>query len=185
MTSFRCSKETERLIVRPLEKEDYAVWLSGFNERMPSQYRHDKGKLNMEECTEGWFAELVEKHQRMAQEDTAYIFGVFQCKDGSHLGMIDFSTYERADFQWGRIGYSIHNQFWGQGFGSEAVMGALEIAFQQLKYHRIEAHINLDNEASIKLAERAGMKYECVRKGFIFEFGEWTDNLVYYINAPQ
>jgi [ribosomal protein S5]-alanine N-acetyltransferase len=63
------------------------------------------------------------------------------------------------------------------------VKEALNIAFNPLKYHRVEAHINLDNSVSIKLAESAGMEFECKRKGFIFEFGEWTDNLIYYKNS--
>ena len=60
---------------------------------------------------------------------------------------------------------------------------ALAIAFQHLKFHRIEAHINLDNAPSVKLAESVGMECECIRKGFIYEHDEWTDHLVYYKNA--
>ncbi|WP_409250868.1 GNAT family N-acetyltransferase [Bacillus sp. SCS-153A] len=183
MDSFTYKTETERLIVRPLAEKDYLDWYRGFNERRPSQYRHDQGKLDMSECSEDWFASLVKKHQSLALEDTAFVFGVFAKKDGTHLGMVDFSTLARDNFQWGRIGYSIHNQFWGKGYGKEAVAGALDIAFRELKYHRIEAHINLDNQASIRLAESVGMEFECIRKGFIYEFGEWTDNLVYYKNA--
>jgi [ribosomal protein S5]-alanine N-acetyltransferase len=29
------------------------------------------------------------------------------------------------------------------------------------------------------------MRYECTRKGFIFENGVWTDNHVYYMNAED
>ena len=183
MNTFTYKTETERLIVRPLAEKDYSEWYRGFNGRRASQYRHDQGKLDMGECTEEWFSSLVEKHQTLASEDTAYVFGVFGKVSGKHLGMVDFSTLAREDFQWGRLGYSIHNQYWGNGFGKEAVAGALEIAFSELKYHRIEAHINLDNQASIRLAESVGMEFECIRKAFIYEFGEWTDNLVYFINA--
>ncbi|WP_328515388.1 GNAT family protein [Halobacillus yeomjeoni] len=60
----------------------------------------------------------------------------------------------------------------------------MNLAFTQLGFHRIEAHINTDNPASVKLAERVGLEYECTRKGFIYEFGEWTDNLIYCKNSP-
>ncbi|KAB2330808.1 GNAT family N-acetyltransferase [Cytobacillus depressus] len=99
--------------------------------------------------------------------------------------MVDFSTLARDDFQWGRIGYTIHNQYWRKGYGKEAVNEALKIAFKYLNFHRIEAHINIDNSASINLAESVGMEYECTRKGFIFEFGEWTDNLIYFKNSIE
>ncbi|MFY7868145.1 MAG: GNAT family N-acetyltransferase [Exiguobacterium sp.] len=55
----------------------------------------------------------------------------------------------------------------------------MSIAFDDLQFKRIEAHINLDNEASIRLAERVGMSYECTREGFIFENEDWVDHLVY------
>lgn len=35
----------------------------------------------------------------------------------------------------------------------------------------------------LKLAESIGMKFECMRKGYIYECGEWTDHLVYYKNS--
>ena len=54
---------------------------------------------------------------------------------------------------------------------------------ETLKFHRIEAHINLDNQPSIQLIEKLGFEFECIRKGFIFEHGQWTDNYVYYLNT--
>lgn len=180
---FDYTSETDRLIVRPLKKEDYENWLHEYENRLPSQHPYDEGKMDMSICTQEWFHNLVDKHQELALEDKAHIFGVFRKNDGTHIGMIDFSTLARDDFQWGRIGYTIHNQYWRLGYGKEAVNAALDIAFQQLNFHRIEAHINLDNNPSVKLAESVGMEFECIRRGFIFENGEWTDNLVYYKNA--
>ena len=68
------------------------------------------------------------------------------------------------------------------GNGKEAVNTALNLAFEKINYHRIEAHINLNNIASIKLAESVGMVYECTRKGFLYEDEKWTDQFVYYKN---
>ncbi|WP_142130323.1 GNAT family N-acetyltransferase [Bacillus sp. SLBN-3] len=174
---------TERMEIRPLRAEDYDNWFEQFDSRYPALSRHDQGKLDMSVCTKEWFCRLVESHQGLARTDDTYIFGVFRLEDGTHLGMIDLSTLARGSFQWARIGYTIHNQHWRNGYGKEAVKAVLELAFNELNYHRVEAHINLDNPPSIKLAESVGMKYECRRKGFIYEHDEWTDHLVYYCNA--
>ncbi|MBM6617124.1 GNAT family N-acetyltransferase [Bacillus suaedaesalsae] len=185
MKNFDDNIETARLIVRPYEKNDYNNWLTMFNNRLPSQHQYDDGKIDMSICTREWFDQLIQKHQQMALEDHIYVFGIFRRSDGSNLGSIDFSTIMRDEYQWARFGYTIHNQFWRKGYGSEAVKAAIHLAFTSLHYNRIEAHINLDNEASIKLAERVGLVFECVRKGFIFENDMWTDHLVYAINKQE
>ncbi|WP_371320156.1 GNAT family N-acetyltransferase [Chengkuizengella axinellae] len=169
-------------MIRPLIEEDYQNWLNEFNNRLPSQHKYDKGKMDMSECTQEWFHQLVENHQQLAINDTAHVFGIFRKEDGKHIGMIDFSTLARNDFQWARLGYTIHNQYWRNGYGKEAVGAALQIAFSELKFHRVEVHINMGNVPSVRLAESVGMKFECIREGFIFENGEWTDHRVYCIN---
>ncbi len=85
---------------------------------------------------------------------------VFKKEDGKHVGYVDFSTLLRDPFQWGRMGYTIHNQFWKMGYGKEAVKAAIQLAFEQINYHRLEEHINLDNLPSVKLAESVGMQFE-------------------------
>ncbi|WP_042148495.1 GNAT family N-acetyltransferase [Paucisalibacillus sp. EB02] len=180
---FNYNTETERLIIRPYNNEDYLNWLTQYNKRMPSQHKYDDGKVDMSICTEKWFEELIKNHQQMASDDKVYVFGIFRKEDNAHLGAIDFSTIMRDEFQWARFGYTIHNHSWRKGYGKEAVKAAIVLAFEKLNYHRIEAHINIDNTPSIKLAESVGMQFECIRKGFIYEFDEWTDNLIYYINS--
>lgn len=183
--TFALFCESERLAVRPLQNEDYQNWLNEFENRLPSQHRHDTGNIDMSECTLDWFQNLVKRHQSLAESDTGYVFAIFRKSDGKHIGMIDFSTLTRDNFQWARIGYTIHNQHWRNGYGKEAVLAALHIAFHELHYHRIEAHINVDNSPSVQLAKSVGMEFECIRKGFIFENEQWTDHLIYYINSQK
>ncbi|MFC4735996.1 GNAT family N-acetyltransferase [Bacillus daqingensis] len=179
-TDRRTDHRRGGLTLRPLLQRDFSAWYKSYSSRHPSQHRHDEGQLDMSVCTEEWFAGILARHRQLAEEDRTYVYGVFH-ENGRHLGAVDFSTLDR-DYQWGRIGYQIHNQYWGRGFGFQALQHALHIGFTELDYHRIEAHINLDNDASIRTAEKAGMQYECTRERFIYEFGEWTDNLVYYLN---
>ncbi|WP_121615514.1 GNAT family N-acetyltransferase [Virgibacillus halodenitrificans] len=176
--------ETDRLIIRPLQNQDYERWMEGFRNRLPSQHKYDGNKMDMHGWTPQKFNEdVITKLQQLADRDEAYVFGVFRKSDQKHIGKVELSTIMRDEFQWGLLGYTIHNQYWRNGYGKEAVKEALSLAFKDLHFHRIEAHINIDNKPSIKLAESAGMEFECTRKGFIYEFEEWTDNLVYFMNA--
>lgn len=183
-TKIKLQSETERLVIRPLQNQDYERYLEGFHNRLPSQHKYDDDKMDLSAWTQTTFKhDVVAKLQELANRDEAHVFGVFRKSDQKHLGKVEFCTIMRDEFQWGLLGYTIHNQFWRNGYGKEAVKGALNIAFGSLGFHRIEAHINIDNEPSIRLAESIGMEYECTRKDFIYEFDEWTDNLVYYMNS--
>ncbi|WP_037985859.1 GNAT family N-acetyltransferase [Thalassobacillus devorans] len=175
--------ETERLILRPLQNEDYEQWLEGFRNRLPSQYKYDGDGIDVDAWTQQKFNDVVARYKRLAERDELYVFGVFRKSDQKHIGSVEFSTIMRDEFQWGMLGYRIHNQFWKQGYGREAVKEGLSIAFRDLNFHRMEAHINVDNSPSIRLAESAGMDYECTRKRFIYEENDWTDNLIYYMNT--
>ncbi len=75
----------------------------------------------MSVCTEAWFSDMVDNQHKSMAEDREYIFGVFRKTDGAQIGTLDLSTLMRYDFQWARIGYTIHNHFWGNGYGQESV----------------------------------------------------------------
>lgn len=183
MEKVKLQSETERLTLRPLQKEDYERWLEGFSKRLPSQYKYDGEKMDLKDCTQEKFNNVVTEHRELADRDKIYVFGVFRKSDQKHIGMVELCTLLRREFQWGLLSYIIHNQFWKNGYGTEAVKEGIRMGFENLGYHRIEAHINVDNAPSIRLVERVGLTYECTRKGFIYEFDRWNDNHVYYMNS--
>lgn len=136
---FNIVSETERLVMRPLREEDYKQWLEGFHNKLPSQNKYDDDKTDMSEWTQEAFNDVVQKHQELAIKDEVYVFSLFRKKDNKNIGYVDFSTIMRDEFQWGAIGYRLHNQFWRQGYGKEAVKEALHIAFKSLHFHRIHS----------------------------------------------
>ncbi len=150
--------QTERLTLRPLQPSDYDAWLAGFSGCLAQQHRHDPGPVDLEGCdgpSAGpvfghytWFTNICAQHQQEALDDQFYVFGVFHRETNQHLGTIDFATLCRDGYQWAIFGYAIHNQYWRQGFGKEAVRAALIAGFESLGYHRIEAAINLDKHES-------------------------------------
>lgn len=172
--------ETERLILRAFNDGDYESWLDGFNQRLPSQYKYDDGYTNMESATKEWFSDWVKGFEKAKENDEMYILAIFRKEDGVNLGKVELITILRMDYQWAMMGYSIHNQYWRKGYGTESVIAAKKYFFESLKFQRIELHINIDNSPSEMLAKRTGFKYECTREKFSIEGGEWVDFLIYY-----
>lgn len=174
--------ETERLIVRFLEKTDYNAFVKGYKNSLPSRNRFDEGCFDTSFMTFAWFDNLMERRSREAEADYCYMFNIFRKEDGLSIGYCDITPHRREEFQYARIGYTIHNQFWNKGYATECVGALIRIGFDILNLHRLEAHINLDNPASKRVAQKAGLCFECIRKAFIYEDGQWTDNEVYFIN---
>ncbi|TKI85609.1 GNAT family N-acetyltransferase [Bacillus mycoides] len=111
--------ETERLIIRPFQKEDYESWLDGFNKRLPSQYKYDDGYHDMSSSTKEWFTEWIRGFDEAARRDEMYVLGIFQKEDGANIGKLELIKILRMDYQWAMMGYSIHNQHWKNGYGAE------------------------------------------------------------------
>lgn len=182
MENTKLYATTERLIIRPFNDNDYTNWYAGFDNRLPSQYNYDDGHKDMSSYTEEWYINWINSFEQAAEKDEMYILGLFRKEDGKNIGKVELITILRMDYQWAMMGYSIHNQFWKNGYGIESVKAATELFFTNLNFHRIELHINTDNDPSKKLAERAGFKFECKREEFSFENDEWTDFLIYFQN---
>jgi hypothetical protein len=58
------------------------------------------------------------------------------------------------------IGYRLRRPFWGQGYATEAVLAVRDYAFNVLCIKSLIALIDPQNAASIRVAEKAGMRYE-------------------------
>lgn len=173
--------ETARLSIRPYQIADYKMWAEGYKNRLPSTYPHDEGN-DGETYSKKWFIEWVEEFHDSAVEDDTYLFGVFRKTDGAHIGEIELNTILREDYEWGMMGYTMHNQFHRQGYGTESVIAAAELFFEDLRFHRLELQVHVDNEPSQKLAARAGFTYECTRENYFYEGGKWIDQKIYVKN---
>lgn len=58
------------------------------------------------------------------------------------------------------IGYRLARAWWNQGYATEAVIAARDYAFNKLGLPRLIALIDPANVTSIRVAEKAGLRYE-------------------------
>jgi len=63
----------------------------------------------------------------------------------------------------------------GRGAGTFAVEKLCEIAFRELKTHRVELGVYTDNYAAVRVYEKCGFKREAVFRRFIHHDGKWRD----------
>ncbi|MCM2277591.1 MAG: GNAT family N-acetyltransferase [Oligoflexia bacterium] len=172
-------RKTRRLVVRPLVSSDDLAWKAAYSTMLPKRNAFDPTNRKPRELSVRRFrADLKSRNEGMAA-DRYYGFGVFHRKSGELVGQVGIMDVQRGISQSAYLGYVIFNRYWNQGFGKEAVRAAVDIAFRDLRLHRVEAGIRPRNRRSILLARSLGFRKEGLKKRAVLMHGEWVDLVMY------
>ncbi|GAA2397601.1 GNAT family protein [Actinomadura vinacea] len=106
---------------------------------------------------------------------TAVGFVVCLRSTGAIAGFVGISRIERASYEKGVLGYGAFVPHQGCGFMTEGVGLAVRYGFERLGLHRLEADIQPENVASLRLAAKVGMRREGFSPGLIRVDGVWRD----------
>lgn len=172
-------RATRRLYIRPMLKTDYNIWKKSCIGRYPLQNSWDYRFPSEAAVIRKKFIAMLKFDKVSSSEDSGYTFAVFRKKDDALIGFISFLDIKRGCFQSSSIGYRLFNQYWGFGYALEMVKKGLSIGFEDLRFHRLEAHIETGNMRSIKLIEQLGFEKEGVRRSCFLRDKEWFDLSLY------
>lgn len=110
----------------------------------------------------------------------AFPYAITRDEDGKAIGMIDFRpTGQRAEF-----GYVLARPHWGQGLMPEAASALIAIALAQPSIFRVQATCDVENRASARVLEKAGLSREGVLRKYVVHpniSAEPRDSLLYAI----
>ncbi|MDY0245017.1 MAG: GNAT family N-acetyltransferase [Sphaerochaeta sp.] len=97
------------------------------------------------------------------------------------IGNVTLSNIVRGPFQSCFLGYKLDKEATGLGYMSEAVAKVVEIVFNDLHLHRIEANIMPRDKRSIQVVKKRGFFYEGVSKNYLKINGNWEDHAHYVL----
>jgi len=95
-------------------------------------------------------------------------WGIERKSDGQLIGSCGLFKWNRG-WKSCTMGYELAQSAWGAGFMGEALSAALNWGFEYMALHRVEAQVNPENTASIKVLRRLGF----VQEGHMREAGHW------------
>jgi RimJ/RimL family protein N-acetyltransferase len=103
--------------------------------------------------------EWIEKQLEASQPNT-YWFAIRSLEDDRLLGDIDLAVTT-----WGGrdafVGIGIgERDFWGKGYGTEAMQLALRFAFTELNLRRVTLDVVENNQRAVRSYEKAGFRIE-------------------------
>jgi RimJ/RimL family protein N-acetyltransferase len=169
---------TERLLLRPMTDEDV-------DDIHAYQSRADVCRyLMFEPRTRDQVAEKVATYSRalaLNGDGDFWQLAIERISDpGRVIGDVYFTIKSAANAT-GEIGWTLHPDHAGQGYVTEAAGAVLEIAFTDLRLHRVRAELDPRNDASLALCKRLGMREEAYFVEDLWSKGAWGDTAIYAI----
>ncbi|HEY5144003.1 MAG TPA: GNAT family protein [Solirubrobacteraceae bacterium] len=107
-----------------------------------------------------------------------------EAEPGKVIGDLYFALASTANCT-AEIGWTLHPDFAGQGYMTEAARALLAVAFGALGVHRVRAELDARNAASGALCRRLGMRREAHLVEDLWFKGAWGDTDVYAILATE
>jgi ribosomal-protein-alanine N-acetyltransferase len=108
---------------------------------------------------------------------------VGELSDGRIGGFFSLSEIVRGIFQNAYAGWRVSADVVGQGYATEGVRGLLDLAFapppQGLGLHRVQANVIPSNAASLRVAEKCGLRREGYAHRYLQIAGLWQDHIMF------
>jgi RimJ/RimL family protein N-acetyltransferase len=146
--------ETDRLVLRKLSPDHSGFILALLNDPSWLRYIGDRGVRTLEDARKYILDGPVDSYERVG-------FGMYLTElkeSGEPIGMCGLVKREALDDV--DIGYAFLPSFRGRGFAFEAAAAVLRYAKDVVGLRRVVAITVPDNEASIRVLEKLGMRYE-------------------------
>lgn len=170
--------ETERMSLRPPQHGDFRAW---------SRLRSDSADFLQpweptwaaDHLTRKSFTNRVYWAQRSIRTEQAVPLFLIRRDDDMLLGAITMDNIRRGPAQAATLGYWVGAPFARKGYMREAIEAIVHHAFHKMDLSRVEAACLPENDASRRVLERAGFKFEGVAQSYLQIAGRWRNHVLY------
>jgi ribosomal-protein-alanine N-acetyltransferase len=128
--------------------------------------------------------QLIKKIQDSLSTNDGITWGICLQNNSTLIGTIGYWRIVKGHYR-AEIGYLISPQHQGKGLMQEAITEILRFGFEEMKLHSVEANVNPENAASIKLLERNRFVKEAYFKENYYSNGRFLDSAIYSLLAPN
>lgn len=146
--------ETDRLLIREISEDDYEGLFQLHSDPIVQKYTGESPVKTISEIIKG-------TKERTFNDYKTYGFGrwavILKSTDQftGWAGLKYLSEFNEID-----LGYRFLPEFWGRGIATEASKAIIIYGFEVLNIEKIIAVAMVENTASIKVMEKAGMIYD-------------------------
>jgi len=159
----------KRIRLRGIERSDVPTFVRWFNDPEVTMYLRMYLPMSQAE-EERWFEEHLERK-------SGVIFGI-ETTDGRLIGNCGLEGIDWKERR-ATLGIAIgEKEYWGQGYGADAITTLLRFAFTQMNLHRIQLTVYSYNERAKRCYEKCGFRHEGTLRESHFYGGRYHDELM-------
>ncbi|MCQ2427482.1 MAG: GNAT family N-acetyltransferase [Clostridia bacterium] len=178
---------TERLILRELRKTDAKDMFEYAGRRDVVKFLTWEAHPD-EEYTRRFLEFVSGKYK----EGTYFDWAVIKRSEGKGrdaeppkmIGTCGFTRIDTQNFT-AEIGYVINPDYRGHGYAPEACEAVLDFAFNKLEMNRVEARYIIGNDASRRVMDKLGMRFEGVLRESLYLRGDFRNVGICSILEPD
>jgi RimJ/RimL family protein N-acetyltransferase len=146
--------ETRRLALRHFRSDDADFIVRLLNEPSFIEFIGDKGVRTTEQANQYLLNGPMDSYDRFG-----YGLNMVELREtGEPIGMCGLVRRENLDDA--DIGYAFLEQYWSNGYARESAEAVLDHARNMLGLERIVAIVTPENQSSIRLLEKVGLRFE-------------------------
>ncbi|HID85316.1 MAG TPA: N-acetyltransferase [Anaerolineaceae bacterium] len=170
----------QRLRLRATTRADLPLFVRWFNDPEVTQHLPRVWPLSPE-AEETWFTEMLTR----PEYERPLVIEVRQDTQWLPIGNCAFHRIDWRNRS-AEVGIVIgEKNFWGQGYGREALGLLVEAGFERLNLHRIWLHVHTDHIRAIKAYQGLGFVEEGRLRQAHFRQGRYVDVVVMSVLRPE
>lgn len=167
--------ETERFILRKGTVDDRNDLFELYANENVVKYL----PLNLFKSVEDAMVE-INWYEKIFKEQMGLRWVIEEAKSKKVIGTCGYLNYEKEHNRI-EIGYDLNPAYWGQGIMQETLGKIIHFAFRSMEINKIEAKVEPENKASIRLLEKLNFCKEGVLRQHEFEKGKYVDLVLFSI----
>lgn len=168
--------QTSRLRLRKLTWED----VEPYYDRIGSKPNVTKYMLFSPHKDISESAASIEKTLRRYEEGKCYRFAIVLRDTDELIGVIEPLRFDEEKSSCS-FAYMLAEEFWGQGYGTEALKAVLSFVFTRMEMEWVEADHMAENTASGAVMRKAGMEFQGIAPGKYEKDGIIHDAVCYAV----
>ncbi|MFD1992149.1 GNAT family N-acetyltransferase [Paenibacillus nicotianae] len=165
--------ETSRFVLRQAQHADADDLYQLYADQAVVQYMSFIPFTSVDEALDE-----MKWYKRIFAEQSGLRWMIEDRETSKVIGTCGFLAYEQEHHRT-ELGYDLSSAYWGKGIMKEVASCIIQFGFEQMKLNKIEAKIEPDNQASIRLVEKLGFVQEGLLRQHEYEHGAYVDLAIF------